>query len=145
LDRETSGSGIQPFATLYHWDLPQALQDAGGWANRDTVNAFCEYAGVISCRLGDRVKNWITHNEPLVTAFSGHLSGNLAPGIKDPATALQVAHHLLLSHGDSVSVLRGNSGPRAHIGISLNLIPVEPASSEKEDAAAARSEDACRQ
>ena len=131
-------TGIQPFATLYHWDLPQALQDAGGWANRDTVGAFCEYADAVSRCLGDRVKNWITHNEPWVMAFAGHQFGRLAPGIRDLATALQVAHHLLLSHGESAPVLRGNGGAGTQVGIALNLIPVEPASPAEADVAAAR-------
>ena len=130
-------AGIQPYATLYHWDLPQPLQDAGGWASRETVDAFCEYADAVSRCLGDRVRNWITHNEPWVMAFSGHQFGRLAPGIRDLATALQVAHHLLLSHGESVPVLRGNSSTGTQIGISLNLAPIEPASSTEEDAAAA--------
>ncbi len=134
-------AGIQPFATLYHWDLPQALQDAGGWANRDTVSAFCAYADVVSRRLGDRVKHWITHNEPWVVAFSGHQFGRLAPGIKDMATALQVAHHLLLSHGESVPILRRNGGAGTQVGITLNLTPVEPDSLAEADVAAARRKD----
>jgi beta-glucosidase len=134
-------AGIQPFATLYHWDLPQALQDAGGWANRETVGAFCEYADAVSRHLGDRVKNWSTHNEPWVVAFSGHQFGCLAPGIKDLANALQVAHHLLLSHGESVPMLRGNGSAGTQVGISLNLIPVEPASTAEADVAAARRKD----
>jgi len=129
-------AGIQPFATLYHWDLPQALQETGGWANRDTVGDFCEYADVVSRRLGDRVKNWITHNEPWVVAFLGYATGTHAPGLQDIATALQVSHHLLLSHGESVPILRGNStGMR--VGITLNLSPIIPASGAKADVAAA--------
>jgi len=129
---------IQPFATLYHWDLPQALQDAGGWSSRDSVGAFCEYASAVSRRLGDRVKHWITHNEPWVVAFPGHALGRLAPGIKDLAIAIQVAHHLLLSHGESVPILRGNGGAGTQVGITLNLIPVEPASSAETDLVVAR-------
>lgn len=133
-------AGIQPFATLYHWDLPQALQDTGGWANRDTVGDFCEYADVVSRCLGDRVKNWITHNEPWVVAFLGYATGIHAPGLKDIATALQVSHHLLLSHGESVPILRGNaSGMR--VGIALNLSPIIPASGAKADVAAAHRHD----
>ena len=134
-------AGIQPFATLYHWDLPQALQDAGGWASRDTVGAFCEYADAVSRRLGDRVKNWITHNEPWVVAFLGHAWGRHAPGLQDMATALQVAHHLLLSHGESVPILRENGGAGAQVGITLNLAPVHPASPAAKDVAAARRRD----
>jgi len=135
-------AGIQPFATLYHWDLPQTLQDAGGWANRETVGAFCEYADAISRRLGDRVSNWITHNEPEVMAFAGHAFGTAAPGIADQSVALQVAHHLLLSHGESVPVLRANGGgPGTQVGIALNLAPIHPASPAAEDVAAARRKD----
>jgi len=134
-------AGIQPFATLYHWDLPQALQDTGGWANRDTVGAFCQYADAISRRLGDRVRNWITHNEPEVTTFAGHALGRHAPGVKDMATALQVAHHLLLSHGESVPILRKNSSDGTRVGITLNLSLVEPASWAEADVAAARRKD----
>jgi len=134
-------AGIQPFATLYHWDLPQALQDAGGWVSRDTVGAFCEYADAVSRRLGDRVKNWITHNEPWVVAFAGHAWGWHAPGLQDMATALQVAHHLLLSHGEAVPILRENGGAGTQVGITLNLAPVHPASPAAEDVAAARRRD----
>lgn len=135
-------AGIQPFATLYHWDLPQTLQDAGGWANRDTVGAFCDYADAVSRCLGDRVNNWITHNEPEVMAFAGHAYGTLAPGIEDQAVALQVAHHLLVSHGESVPVLRANSGDAGtQVGIALNLAPIHAASAAAEDVAAARRKD----
>ena len=133
-------AGIQPFATLYHWDLPQALQDTGGWANRDTVGDFCEYADVVSRRLGDRVKNWTTHNEPWVVAVLGHAMGIHAPGLKDMALALQVSHYLLLSHGESVPILRGN-GAGIRVGITLNLAPVEPASRTEADMAAAQRKD----
>jgi beta-glucosidase len=112
--------GLQPWATLYHWDLPQALQDAGGWAARDTVQAFVDYADVVTRRLGDRVKRWITHNEPWCTAFLGHLEGVHAPGVKDLKTSLQVCHHLLLSHGAALPVIRRNA-PQAKVGITLSL------------------------
>jgi beta-glucosidase len=116
-------AGIEPFPTLYHWDLPQALQDEGGWAERSTAEAFVEYADVISRHLGDRVKHWITHNEPWAAALIGHQAGAHAPGIKDYPTALKVSHHLLLSHGWSVPVLRRNS-PGAEVGITINLVPL---------------------
>jgi len=131
-------AGIQPFVTLYHWDLPQALQDQGGWANRDTVYAFRDYAAVVGGRLGDRVAHWITHNEPWVVAFVGHESGIHAPGITDLPTALQVSHHLLLSHGEATRVLRDNRNERTQVGITLNLSPVHAASEDEEDRAAAR-------
>lgn len=124
---------IQPFLTLYHWDLPQALQELGGWGNRDTAYRFAEYAQVMASRLGDRVKYWITHNEPLVMAMSGYLLGEHAPGIQDPVTALQAGHHLLLSHGLAVTALRDTLPAEAQIGITLNLNPIHPASEIEED------------
>jgi beta-glucosidase len=130
-------AGITPFVTLYHWDLPQALQDRGGWASRETVEAFAAYADVVARRLGDRVKHWITHNEPWVVAFAGHFLGVHAPGIQDSATALQVSHHLLLSHGRAVPAIRAAS-PDAQVGITLNLSPVHPAADSEEDRLAAQ-------
>ncbi|MDP9312368.1 MAG: GH1 family beta-glucosidase [Chloroflexota bacterium] len=129
-------ANITPFVTLYHWDLPQALQDKGGWANRATVDAFVEYADAVVARLGDRVTHWITHNEPQVAAFVGHFEGRHAPGVQDPRVALQVAHHLLLSHGRTVPVLR-SARAGAQVGITLNLSPAVPASDSAEDQAAA--------
>jgi len=134
---ELLAAGITPFATLYHWDLPQALQDRGGWANRDTVAAFASYAEVVSKRLGDRVGNWITHNEPWVVAVLGNLWGSHAPGLQDLATTMQVSHHLLLSHGQAVPVIRANSAPGAKVGITLNLTPAHPAADNDADRAAA--------
>ena len=131
---------IVPFLTLYHWDLPQALQEEGGWWARPTANAFVEYADVLSRRLGDRVKHWITHNEPAVTAYTAHLHGRHAPGKQDMATALQVAHHLLLSHGWAVPVLRRNS-PEAEVGITLNIGLSVPASPSLFDCNIARQQD----
>jgi beta-glucosidase len=132
-------AGIQPYVTLYHWDLPQALQDQGGWANRDTVAAFANYADVVVRRLGDRVKNWITHNEPWCVAFLGHWLGDHAPGLRN-GPALAVAHHVLLSHGEAVPVLRAGS-PGAQVGITLNFSPAYPASESAEDQAAAQRHD----
>jgi beta-glucosidase len=129
--------GIEPWLTLYHWDLPQVLQDRGGWAARDTTAAFAEYAGVMAHGLGDRVTNWMTHNEPWCTAFLGHHTGTFAPGQTDAATAVQVSHHLLLSHGLAAQSLRAASS-RAKVGAALNLWTIHPASSSAEDAAAAR-------
>ena len=130
-------AGITPFVTLYHWDLPQALQDKGGWANRDTVTAFRRYTEVVARRLGDRVRHWITHNEPWVAAFLGNLSGIHAPGLTDLPTALAVAHHLLLSHGEAVPVLRAHGTSETQVGITLNLNHVDPASESAADRAAA--------
>jgi beta-glucosidase len=129
--------GITPFLTLYHWDLPQALQDAGGWASRETAHAFVEYAWIVSRHLGDRVKNWITHNEPECAAHLGYRRGIHAPGLRDWNAALRACHHLLLSHGWSVPVIRANASG-GQVGITLNLSPGVPASSSPEDL------DACR-
>ena len=128
--------GITPWLTLYHWDLPQALEDKGGWPNRDTVHAFEEYAQVLSSRLGDRVKHWITHNEPWCTAVLGYGTGQFAPGLKDKTLELQAAHHLLLSHGLSVPIIRENAKD-AQVGLAPNLWPMYPASDSSEDEAAA--------
>lgn len=130
-------AGIQPSATLYHWDLPQALQDEGGWASRDIVGRFRDYAALMFERYGDRVKLWYTHNEPWVVAFAGHLQGRHAPGIADLATAVKVPHHLLLSHAEAVSAYRSSSAGDGDIGIVLNLYPCVPASDREEDRAAA--------
>ena len=128
-------AGIEPTLTLYHWDLPQALQDRGGWGSRDTAEAFAGFADVLSEELADRVRLWITHNEPSVVAFDGHVSGEHAPGMRDPTLGVQVAHHLLLSHGLAVPAMRAN-GVR-EVGITINIWPVTPASDTPEDAAAA--------
>jgi beta-glucosidase len=135
---------IEPWVTLYHWDLPQALQDAspehgrreGGWASRMIVDAFVEYADVVSRALGDRVKNWITLNEPWVSAFVGYRDGRHAPGHGNLDEAIAASHHLLLSHGRSVPVIRANC-PNANVGITLNLTPQEPASPSMADRKAA--------
>jgi beta-glucosidase len=125
-------ANITPFVTLYHWDLPQALQETGGWANRKTVEAFTTYVEAVARRLGDRVKNWITHNEPWVVAYAGNLQGRHAPGLKNLATATQVSHNLLLSHGRSVPILRSLS-PGSEVGITLNLYPAYPNSAAADD------------
>ncbi|MEP6758339.1 MAG: GH1 family beta-glucosidase [Actinomycetota bacterium] len=127
---------IAPVATLFHWDLPQALQDLGGWRARETIDAFVAYADIVSRRLGDRVPMWITHNEPSVVAIDGHVVGEHAPGLRDPALGLQVAHHLLVSHGLAVQVIRANA-PAAEIGITINVWPQRAASDAPQDAAAA--------
>jgi beta-glucosidase len=124
--------GVRPFATLYHWDLPQALQDRGGWVARGTVEAFEAYAEAVSARLGDRVHDWMTHNEPWCAAVLGHADGAQAPGLTDRTLALKAAHHLLLSHGRAVPILRRNS-PGARVGIVLNLTPCVPASGSEAD------------
>jgi beta-glucosidase len=133
-------AGIEPFVTLYHWDLPQALQNKGGWPARSTAEAFVEYADLASRRLGDRVKHWMTLNEPFVSAFVGYLEGRHAPGHTDLDEALAAAHHLLLAHGLAVPVIRQNS-PGAQVGIAVNLTVKTPASPSLADQAAARLED----
>ena len=132
--------GIAPFLTLNHWDLPDELQAGGGWANRDTVQRFVEYALGIAARLGDRVASLTTHNEPWVMAELGHATGVFAPGLKSRRVAAQVSHHLLLSHGLALQALRAQ-GCRADLGIVLNLAPVQPATDSPADRAQARLED----
>lgn len=133
-------AGITPFVTLYHWDLPQALQEQGGWPARTTAQAFVEYVDVVTQNLGDRVNHWITHNEPWVIAFLGHQTGIHAPGWQNWPAALQTSHHLLLSHGWAVPVIRQNS-PQADVGITLNFTPGIPASPSAADLNAARHHD----
>jgi len=134
-------ANIQPLITLYHWDLPQALQDRGGWANRATAEAFAYYAGVAASRLGDRVSLWATHNEPWCTVFLGHHTGLFAPGLTDLTIALQASHHVLLSHGLAVSALRGTLPASAQVGLCLNLDPAQPASNSHADQQAALRQD----
>jgi beta-glucosidase len=129
--------GIEPIATLYHWDLPQALQDAGGWGVRDTAQRFAEYAAIVADGLGGTVSQFITHNEPWVVAFLGHALGIKAPGGRDWPTALRASHHLLLSHGLALQAMRSALGRDAEIGIAVNLFPVHAASSSEADRAAA--------
>lgn len=130
-------AGIEPYPTLYHWDLPQALQDEGGWAERETVGAFLEYVDAITAELGDRVKNWITINEPWVAANHGYFTGAHAPGRASEAEYLRAAHHLLLAHGRAVPLIRSNSQD-ARTGIALSLAYQSPASDAPADVAAAR-------
>jgi beta-glucosidase len=126
---------ITPMVTLYHWDLPQVLQDNGGWTERGIVDAFVEYAQTVAAALGDRVPFWITFNEPWVASFLGYGLGVHAPGISDGVSALRAAHHMLLAHGQVMPILRGLPGAA---GITLNLAPTRPATDSVADAAAAR-------
>jgi beta-glucosidase len=130
---------IEPFVTLYHWDLPQALEQEGGWGSRDTVAAFESYAGTVVDALGDRVAHWTTLNEPWCSAFLGYAAGIHAPGVKDPAVAFRAAHHLLLAHG---AAARRINGPEREVSIVLNLFPVHPATHDAADEAAASGVDA---
>ncbi len=132
--------GLAPYLTLHHWDLPQALQDQGGWAKRDTVYRFVDYAQGVARRLGDRVASISTHNEPWVMATLGYETGIFAPGIQDRRQAMQAAHHLLLSHGLATQALRA-AGCRSPLGIVLNLSPVQPATAAPADTAQAQLED----
>jgi beta-glucosidase len=128
--------GIAPMATLFHWDLPQALQDAGGWESRDVAHRFADYAEIVFRALGDRVPVWLTVNEPKTVVQNGYLWGHHAPGRQDPAAAYLVAHHLQLAHGLAVAALRA-TGP-GRIGPALNLHPCYPADASPEAARAAR-------
>jgi len=132
--------GIEPHVTLYHWDLPQALQQAGGWMSRDTVDRFVEYACEVERRLGDRIASIATHNEPWVVSVLGHEAGIFAPGIKSQKVAMQVSHHLLLSHGLALRALRAQ-GARAPLGIVLNQSPIHAATDSPADLAKARLDD----
>lgn len=121
--------GITPWVTLYHWDLPQTLEDAGGWANRETAARFADYAAATAARLGDRVRFWTTLNEPWCSAFLGYASGEHAPGRTDPVAAVAASHHLMLGHGLGVQAIRA-AVPDASVGLSLNFSPVRPADPE---------------
>jgi beta-glucosidase len=136
-------AGIRPFPTLYHWDLPQPLEDAGGWRSRATAEAFAEYTEAVVRRLGDRVHDWTTHNEPFCTAWLGHVVGVHAPGLTDVGAGVAAAHHVLLSHGLAVDVVRRES-PGARVGIVFDVWPVHPASDDPADAEAARRTDGVR-
>ncbi|MEU6181420.1 GH1 family beta-glucosidase [Streptomyces coeruleorubidus] len=133
---ELLASGISPAATLYHWDLPQALEDRGGWRVRGTAERFAEYAGVVAARLGDRVDRWITLNEPFCSAFVGYAVGAHAPGAREGRGALAAAHHLLVGHGLAVQALRA-AGAR-EVGITLNPDRLLPATDSAADLAAVR-------
>jgi beta-glucosidase len=126
-------AGITPFPTLFHYDLPLALDRAGGWPNRDTASAFGEFADTVARRLGDRVEWWITINEPMVTALFGYLSGEHAPGKHSLRAMTHAAHTLLLAHGEAVRAIRAAASRPAHIGIALNLAPVHPATQRDAD------------
>lgn len=128
--------GIRPLVTLYHWDLPQRLQERGGWQSRETVDAFVEYARIVFRELSPWVKDWVTFNEPYCSAFLGHWVGRQAPGIRDYAAAVQVAHHLLLAHGKVVALLR-KMDPEARVGIVLNMNSYYPDKDTEADRMAA--------
>jgi len=130
-------AGIQPFPTLYHWDLPQVLEDAGGWTSRQTAQYFADYAGIVVEHFSDRVTNWITINEPWVVSMLGYLMGVFAPGVKDLKAASYATHHLHLGHGLAVQAMRAAARQPLQIGVTLNLSFVEAASKSADDQKAA--------
>ena len=143
LCRALLDNGITPAATLYHWDLPQALQDRGGWLAPDSVEWFAAYAARAKEQLGDLVRVWSTFNEPWCTAFLGYSAGEHAPGVQSPSSSYLAAHHLMLAHHSAVKVMRETaSNPDDQLGIVLNLIPAWPADSTKESDLAAAGVDA---
>jgi beta-glucosidase len=129
--------GVRPMLTLYHWDLPQELQDLGGWTTRQSAERFGEYAGLVAGALGDLVPMWVTMNEPWVSAFVGHLEGRHAPGVRDEGLAVAASHHIMLAHGLAVPALRA-AGATGEIGITLNLSDLAAASDEPGDVEATR-------
>jgi beta-glucosidase len=133
--------GIEPLATLYHWDLPQQLQDAGGWTVRDTALRFAEYAELVGRALGDRVPTVTTLNEPWCSAYLGHATGEHAPGLTDLAAAYAAVHHLNLAHGLGAAALRSVLPPAGRVSLTLNLANARSASSSPEDLNAARHAD----
>jgi beta-glucosidase len=128
---------IAPYLCMFHYDLPQALQDKGGWLNRETAFAFAEYAHLLTGHLSDRIHVWMTHNEPWVSAMAGYFSGEHAPGIKDPLAGFTALHHIFLSHGLAAEAIRASARQPIKVGITLNLSPVYPASDSKRDRTAA--------
>ncbi|MCK4515613.1 MAG: family 1 glycosylhydrolase, partial [Spirochaetaceae bacterium] len=129
-------AGIEPAATLFHWDLPQALEEAGGWVNRDTAEYFEEYAGTVFRALSDRVRMWITHNEPWVVSIVGYGTAEHAPGLNDFGAAIKASHVLNLAHARAVRLFRNDFSDGGKIGITLNLAPFEPETVEDRDVAA---------
>ncbi|MBT2364508.1 beta-glucosidase [Streptomyces sp. ISL-10] len=139
---ELLASGIRPVATLYHWDLPQELEDAGGWPQRETAQRFAEYAGIMAGALGDRVATWTTLNEPWCAAFLGYGNGVHAPGRTSPLASLRAAHHFNLAHGWAAQVLRSQLPSHSEVSLTLNLHAVRPLSESAADRDAARRIDA---
>ncbi|SCF10015.1 beta-glucosidase [Micromonospora viridifaciens] len=138
---ELLGRGIDPWVTLYHWDLPQELEDAGGWPHRDTAHRFADYAELVFAALGDRVKTWTTLNEPWCSAMLGYAYGQHAPGRRSLGDGIAAAHHLLLGHGLAVRRLRAAAAEPIELGITVNLSTADPASDSAADRDAARAAD----
>ncbi|MDF0513161.1 GH1 family beta-glucosidase [Agromyces sp. H3Y2-19a] len=141
---ELLAGGIDPFVTLYHWDLPQWQQTVGGWTDRSTAHRFAEFATHVAERLGDRVQHWMTLNEPWVYVFLGHLAGVHAPGLTSEDSAVRAMHHSLLAHGLGVQALRATLPTEREVGIALSMSPTEPATPAPEDIAAAERNDLYR-
>ncbi|QGV77599.1 GH1 family beta-glucosidase [Streptomyces ficellus] len=139
---ELRAADIRPVATLYHWDLPQELEDAGGWPHRDTAERFAEYAGHVAAALGDRVATWTTLNEPWCVAFLGYASGVHAPGRTEAAASLRAAHHLNLAHGRAVQALRAALPRTAEVSLTLNVHALRALSGSEADRDALRRVDA---
>jgi beta-glucosidase len=131
--------GVTPFVTLYHWDLPQTLEDRGGWRARDTAVRFADYAGIVAAALAEFEPHWVTLNEPYCSAIVGYAEGRHAPGAREGHAALAAAHHLLLGHGLAVPRLRAAGG--RGVGITLNMSPAVPATGDPADLAAADRQD----
>ena len=123
---------IEPFLTLNHWDIPLIFHEKGGWENRDCIEYFLDYSSIVTKEFGDKVKYWITHNEPWVIANLGHNNGTHAPGSSNFYKSLEVSHNLLLSHGKAIPIIKSNS-KQSSVGIVLNLSPGMPASKSSED------------
>jgi beta-glucosidase len=136
-------AGLEPYPTLYHWDLPQPLEDQGGWPVRTTAEAFAAYVEVVAGRLGDRVSHWLTQNEPWVSSWLGYGLGSHAPGRRSEADAVAAAHNVLLSHGLALEVLRRDA-PGSAVGLAVDLIPMHPLTDAAEDVAAAQAADVAR-
>ncbi|MCX4472714.1 GH1 family beta-glucosidase [Micromonospora sp. NBC_01655] len=138
---ELLGRGVDPWVTLYHWDLPQELEDAGGWPERDTAYRFADYAMLVFDALGDRVPTWTTLNEPWCSAMLGYAYGEHAPGRRDLGDAIAAAHHLLLGHGLATRRIRAAATGPVEVGITLNLGTADPATDSAADHDAARAAD----
>ncbi|MEU7482250.1 GH1 family beta-glucosidase [Lentzea sp. NPDC042327] len=134
-------NGIEPFVTLYHWDLPQALEDRGGWRVRDTALRFADYSAIVHDALADVVSKWTTLNEPYCSSVVGYAEGRHAPGAREGHGALAAAHHLLVGHGLAVEAMRANGVPGQEFGIVLNQSPTVPVSDSPADVAAATRQD----
>ena len=134
--------GITPWVTLYHWDLPQILEDEGGWPKRDTAHRFVDYSTQVFDALSDRIEHWTTLNEPFCAGLISYAAGQLAPGRNEPVAGIHAVHHLLLGHGLALQSMREKARPEHQFGLTLNLSPVAPATGSSADADAARRIDA---